>query len=191
MVTSCFKDVELRTGDEWINGTVDFLSCLTCPMLPKYLSNSPSLRLNSCGFKLFLSASATIALNLGFPEAAKWITSTEAHPTESHLQISLYFKIAAFRWSNTAIVITFISPFTRTLSDQGLIPQIYAIFFAEIVTTNVIQMADVWGHFQRHFLAPRASSQDQMNLYFQGLEVELAERCVFVYADLLAAAVVG
>lgn len=33
-----------------------------------------------------------------------------------------------------------------------------------------------FSHFQRHFLAPRASTQDTMNLCFQGLEVELAER---------------
>jgi hypothetical protein len=78
---------------------------------------------------------------------------------------------------NTAIVITIITPFTHALSlEEGLIPQIYSIFFAEIVTTNVIQMTDVWGHFQRHVRAPRASSQDSMNICFQGLEVELAER---------------
>lgn len=60
--------------------------------------------------------------------------------------MSLYWKIALFRWVNTAIVFTVITPFTHTLAlEDGLIPQIYSIFFAEIVTTNVIQMADVWG----------------------------------------------
>lgn len=44
------------------------------------------------------------------------------------------------------------------------------------MTTNVIQLTDVWGHFQRHVVAPRATTQDSMNLCFQGLEVELAER---------------
>ena len=118
----------------------------------------------------------TLALNLGFPEAAKLIVFTEAHPSESDVQISLYTKIAAFRWVNTSIVITLITPFTRTSADHGLIAQIYAIFFAEIVTTNLIQLTDLWGHFQRHVMAPRASSQDTMNLFFKGLEVELAER---------------
>jgi hypothetical protein len=32
------------------------------------------------------------------------------------------------------------------------------------------------GHLQRHFLAPRASTQDAMNLNMQGQEFELAER---------------
>lgn len=93
------------------------------------------------------------------------------------MQTSLYVKIACFRWVNTAIVITVITPFTQTLTPSpGLISQIAAIFFAEIVTTNVIQLTDVWGHIQRHFLAPRAKTQDAMNRWFKGLEVELAER---------------
>ena len=91
--------------------------------------------------------------------------------------MSLYWKIALFRWVNMAIIITVITPFTHTLGlEDGLIPQIYSIFFAEIVTTNLIQITDVWGHVQRHILAPRAKTQDTMNLFFQGLEVELAER---------------
>lgn len=97
----------------------------------------------------------------------------EAHPTESQVQMSLYWKIATFRWVNTAIVITVITPFTHTLAlEEGLIPQIFSIFFAEIVTTNVIQLTDVWGHFQRHVMAPRAATQDTMNLCFVGLEGE-------------------
>jgi hypothetical protein len=60
--------------------------------------------------------------------------------------------------------------------DAGLIPAIYAIFFAEIVTTNALQLLDPAGHLKRHFLAPRAVTQDAMNLAMQGAEVELAER---------------
>jgi hypothetical protein len=87
-------------------------------------------------------------------------------------------SVAIFRWVNTAVVITIITPFTSTLSSAtgGLIDQIYAQFFAEIVTTTVIQLVDVYGHFQRHFLAPRAATQDSMNVLMQGTEVELAER---------------
>ena len=116
------------------------------------------------------------ALNLSFPQLAKYITDFEGHRNESKLQTSLYIKIAAFRWVNTAVVTTYITPFTYTLLPGGLISQIAAIFFAEIVTTNVIQLTDVWGHFQRHILAPREKTQDAMNRRFQGLQVELAER---------------
>ena len=93
------------------------------------------------------------------------------------MQTSLYVKIATFRWVNTAIIITIITPFTNTLTpNPGLISQIAAQFFAEIVTTNVIQLTDVWGHIQRHILAPRAKTQDAMNRLFKGYDVELAER---------------
>lgn len=116
-------------------------------------------------------------LNLGYPQLAKFITDFESHSNESKVQTSLYVKIAAFRWVNTSIIITVITPFTNTLTpSNGLISQIAAIFFAEIVTTNVIQLTDVWGHIQRHILAPRAKTQDAMNQLFKGLEVELAER---------------
>lgn len=117
-------------------------------------------------------------MNLAFPEVAKFFTDFEGHRNESRLQTSLYIKIAAFRWVNTAIVITYITPFTKTLDPEGIIRQIAAIFFAEIVTTNVIQLTDVWGHIKRHVLAPRAKTQDQMNRFFSGLYVELAERYV-------------
>lgn len=69
---------------------------------------------------------------------AKMLTSCEAHSGEGGKQRSLYLKIAMFRWVNTAVVITIIKPFTLTLAmKDGLIPQIYALFFAEIFTTNL------------------------------------------------------
>lgn len=76
---------------------------------------------------------------------------------------------------NTAIVITLIFPFTATINGK-LIPQIEALFFAEIVTSTVIQLLDPAGHFERHILAPRAPTQDAMNLKMQGSLIELAER---------------
>jgi hypothetical protein len=132
---------------------------------------------------LLNNASATGAafgiaiFNSIFPMFAKALTDLEAHSSEGGKQRSLYFKIALFRWVNTAVVITLITPFTNTIQEhKGLIGQIYALFFAEIVTTNAIQLADVMGHVQRHFLAPRAKTQDAMNLSMQGQPFELAER---------------
>lgn len=72
---------------------------------------------------------------------------------------------------------TIITPFTATLElEDGLIPQIAALFFAEILTVSAIQLVDPMGHINRHFLAPRAQTQDAMNLKFIGAEYELAER---------------
>lgn len=123
------------------------------------------------------AAIAIAVFNSLFPMIAKMLTSLERHSSEGLKQTSLYFKIALFRWVNTAVVITIITPFTATVeAGNGLIPSIYAIFFADIFTTNAVQLLDPAGHFKRHFLAPRAKTQDAMNLAMQGAEIELAER---------------
>jgi hypothetical protein len=62
------------------------------------------------------------------------------------------------------------------VDDTGLITQVYALFFADIVTSNALQLTDIYGHIQRHYLAPRATTQDAMNILFKGTEYELAER---------------
>lgn len=124
-----------------------------------------------------LAAALTISIsNSVMPLFAKFLTSFEAHSSEGGKQRSLYFKIALFRWVNTAVVITIITPFTASLTDGDLINQIQALFIAEIVTTNAIQLLDIGGHFKRHYLAPRSKTQDAMNLNMQGEEIELAER---------------
>ena len=124
------------------------------------------------------SAFAISIFNGVFPEFAKILVKFEGHATEAGVQTSMYLKICLFRWVNTAVVITIITPFTATLFPDagGLITQIYALFFTEIFTMNVIQLTDPYGHFLRHVLAPRAKTQDEMNLQMKGLEVELAER---------------
>ena len=124
------------------------------------------------------AAFAIAAFNSVFPIFAKMLTSTEAHAGEGEKQTSLYFKIALFRWMNTSVVISIVTPFTDSLSIDGLIPQVYALFFAEIVTVSALQLADPMGHINRHILAPRAATRDAMNLKFQGTEFELAERYV-------------
>lgn len=48
--------------------------------------------------------------------------------------------------------------------------------FSDIVTTNALQLLDPFGHIARHIQAPRAATQDAMNLLFQGSVYELAER---------------
>jgi len=131
----------------------------------------------------FFAAIVISLFNSIFPMFAKMMTNTESHASEGGKQRSLYFKIALFRWINTAVVFTIITPFTSTLQSRddsgeegGLIEKVYALFFSEIVITNAIQLADPVGHLQRHFLAPRATTQDAMNINMRGQAFELAER---------------
>jgi len=42
--------------------------------------------------------------------------------------------------------------------------------------TPLFLLADVNENFRKHFLAPRARDQEEMNSYFTGTEFELAER---------------
>ena len=65
--------------------------------------------------------------------------------------------------------------------DEGtLLPTVATIFVAEMFTSPLLRILDVGGQFKKHFQAPRAVSQDEMNLYFKGTEWSLAER----YTDL-------
>jgi len=50
-------------------------------------------------------------------------------------------------------------------------------FFCSVVSAVCYcDLQDPYGHFMRHVLAPRAKTQDAMNIQMKGLEVELAER---------------
>lgn len=127
---------------------------------------------------IMYAALAISVANAIFPMIAKVITHFESHASEAGKQISLYIKIAIFRWVITAIVITIITPFTSTITDgpEHLLQSVYIIFFADLVTSNVLQLADPVSNFNRHFLAPRARSQERMNLLMSGTEYSIAER---------------
>ena len=57
-----------------------------------------------------------------------------------------------------------------------LLTGVYAIFFSEIVTVNLMQLIDFGGNFRRHVLAPRSHTQEDLNQCMSGSVVELAER---------------
>jgi len=114
--------------------------------------------------------------NQAFPKFALFLTYFEKHGSRDSLEVSLYIKIVVFRWVNTAIVTTIASDFTETLEKDGLIPGVFSIFIAEILTTNVIQLLDIGGNIKRHFVAPRAQTQEQMNNCMMGVDYYIAER---------------
>ncbi|KAL3776039.1 hypothetical protein HJC23_009665 [Cyclotella cryptica] len=121
---------------------------------------------------------AAYAIAFAFPEFAKLLVNFESHPSEGRLQRSLYIKIGAFRWINTAIIVTLVTPFPSTIGSRAddLIDGIRDIFVAEIVASNLIKLVDPKGFIKRHYLAPRAQSQEEMNSHMRGDEWYLAER---------------
>ena len=117
-------------------------------------------------------------MNILFPLLAKFLTRKEIHRNEGSRHASLYVKITLFRWVNTAIVTTLLTPFTSTLEagKGSLLEGVYAIFISEIVTVNALQLLDISGNINRHILAPRQNNQRDMSLCMRGTEIELAER---------------
>jgi len=117
-------------------------------------------------------------LNTISPIVVHHITNFESHSSEGSKQTSQYIKMSLFRWCNTAVITTVITPFTDTLQDgKGhLINSIYAIFVAEMVKIPLLQLGDIMGNLNRHYFGPRAPDQRRMNLKFSGEAWELAER---------------
>lgn len=124
------------------------------------------------------AAYAIAFFNTAFPEFAKLLVNYESHPSESRRQSSMFIKIVAFRWINTAIIVYMITPFASTLSsgNDNILDGVCEIFLAEIVTTNLIKLVDPAGIYKRHYMAPRAKSQEEMNSFMRGEEWHLAER---------------
>ncbi|KAL3827557.1 hypothetical protein ACHAXA_002054 [Cyclostephanos tholiformis] len=171
---SCIRWTDL--DDNWITwlsklsvSTLISLACIASVAVIVYF-----LRLKSA---LYAALAISIS-NAFFPLIAKVATSFESHTSMTGMQTSLLIKITAFRWVVTAVIITIITPFTSTITNgpEHLIQSIYTIFLADLVTSNVLQLADIPSNFNRHFLAPRARSQERMNLLMSGTDYSIAER---------------
>ncbi len=132
----------------------------------------------------FYSALTISLLNSAFPWIAKGLSMFEVHNYEGGKQTSLYFKITIFRWVNTAIVMTLITPFTSTVmpEDDSVLNGVYAILFSEIIVATLIQYIDIGSHFKRHVIAPRMATQEEMNTKMVGTIVDLAERYTVSYS---------
>jgi len=111
--------------------------------------------------------------NLVFPVVANALTNYETHKSEETKQISFYTKILIFSWVNTAAVTTIITPLA---SINVLLDRVFAIYLAELITSNVFQLADIRGNFKRHYVAPRMTTQESMNTAMEGPRYDLATR---------------
>jgi hypothetical protein len=102
-------------------------------------------------FNLTLAAVLIAVLNIVIPNIFKLVNRIESHAREGSYQASLYAKISFFLFFNTAIVTTMIKPFTMTIADEkaALIPTVYAVLKAEIVTAPIVHMLDIVGQIKR------------------------------------------
>ncbi len=102
------------------------------------------------------------------PRLVRALTSIESHPNESSYSASNYIKTTAFRWVNTAVIFSIITPFTDTIQNgKFLLSSVFTMFYFELLLVPALGFADIWGNIQRHFFAPRAPTQRTMNLNFK------------------------
>jgi hypothetical protein len=106
------------------------------------------------------------------------VLAFEPHESEGKRESSLFNKLTVFRWINTAIMTSYITPFTEQLSpaDDSMLSALYAIYFYEILKGPVMQVLDPSGILKKFVLAPFAKDQRSMNSYFYGKYWDLAER---------------
>lgn len=126
-----------------------------------------------------LASFAITCFNLITPRVVSMFTSFESHPDEASVAASEYVKTTALRWTNTAIVTTFITPFTFTLQDgegTGLLDWVYAMYTFDLLTGPILQLTDIFGNLSRHVFAPRQHDQRRMNLKFKPGQVNIGER---------------
>lgn len=89
-----------------------------------------------------------------------------------------------FRWFNSAIALSVISTFIETISvedgneflHQSLMYRVYPVIVAELFCNPLIELLDPLENLRKHFLAPRAKDQAEMNACFTGGRFWLAER---------------
>jgi hypothetical protein len=117
-------------------------------------------------------------LNSMVPYLCKAITSLESHPQEGSKSGSRYMKVTIFRFVNTALVTSLITPFTDTVANDrsAITRSLYAIYVFELIRAPLTQLLDPTGNVQRHVLGPRATNFKRMTLLFQGTVYELSER---------------
>ena len=125
----------------------------------------------------FLAPFTITIINILSPTMVSKLTSFESHPTETSYSTSRYLKLTIFRWLFTAVLTTIITPFTDTIQDEAsLINSISILFMLDLIRFPLLQLPDIIGNLRRHVFGPRAGSQRQMNLYFQGTDYDIGER---------------
>mmetsp|Transcript_35837 Transcript_35837/g.54318 ORF Transcript_35837/g.54318 Transcript_35837/m.54318 type:complete len:327 (-) Transcript_35837:645-1625(-) len=103
-----------------------------------------------CKKRSTLYAAISISLfNAIFPQFAKYLTSFELHRSEESTQTSLYLKITAFRWVNTAIIITIVTRTWERTPQLGttLTKCSRKYFFTAIVLAMAISSSYFWSGF--------------------------------------------
>jgi len=111
------------------------------------------------------------------PKILLKLVTWESHSNVASIQLSMFMKTTLFRWINTVMLILIITPTPSIIAadNDDLIPTVASILFLETIT-QFLRLLDIGGNIKKHYTAPRARSQEEINSYFQGTPYNLAER---------------
>lgn len=117
-------------------------------------------------------------VNSVIPIIVKLLTSFEKHYREDDVQKSLYVKITLFRWVNTAVITRMFTPLLATIGEDSidLIYTVSALMISEMFISPLLRYLDFGSIVKRHFLAPRAKTEEELFNCFNGGKYNLAER---------------
>uniref|UniRef100_A0A7S3K5C6 WW domain-containing protein n=1 Tax=Aureoumbra lagunensis TaxID=44058 RepID=A0A7S3K5C6_9STRA len=126
-------------------------------------------------------------VNATLPPFIKVITEMiERHADFGDLQDSMFLKLTAARWINTAVAV-FISYSPRERLSADALSQVMLILLADAFLTPMIRIIDIYDLFLRYFVAPRQPTQRAANRLWTGADWNIAER----YTDVSKTLFVG
>ena len=169
----CYQDLAASLTSRVIRSMITLLLTVGLITLCAYLVQTVRKTKGPFWAGIFTSVS-----NMIIPNIVKLILLAEKHDTEGNRQRSLYIKVTIFRWFNTVIMTRILSGFSTVLGRESddLLVAINGIFIIEMFFIPALSLLDLPGNLSKHYVAPRAKTQDQMFLCFKGSVYNLAEK---------------
>ena len=110
------------------------------------------------------------SVNSIIPIIVRLIVFFEKHYREGDAQRSLYVKITFSRWMNTAVITRMITPLLATIGKEkiDLINTVSALMISEMLISPLLRYLDFGSMIARHYLAPRAKTEEELLNCFNG-----------------------
>eukprot|EP00752_Nemacystus_decipiens_P004462 g4075.t1 len=135
----------------------------------------------------FIAAIFVALVNAVLPLVIRILTlAIEVHKSLTQMQASMMFKLVTARAINSAFLLFIITSDEDQLKDQTL-TKILSILIADAFTGPLLRLTNLADLFGRKVIAPKAKTQAEMNVFFQGAPWNLAER----YTDMIKTVFVG
>jgi hypothetical protein len=103
------------------------------------------------------------------------LSNSEHHKDEGNLQASTMLKFLIVRFINTA-VLPFVNAAPELRASESLMTSVTYILLFDAFLGPVLRLLDPYTWFARRFLAPRATTQREMDTHYNGVWWSLAER---------------